>query len=344
MAAQPSTVEIPFGEAPAIPGLRFRRLRGSDDYAAMVAVYAACAKTDQLDEVVTEADLANFVEHPADSDPALDLALADIDGQVVGYVWMSHRLETGGDEIHTHRGYLHPTWRRRGLGTALLALSWRRAQSCRLAASPSDARILQTFVSEGETGAVALMLDRGYAPVRYGFKMVRDLSAPIPDLPLPDGLQVRPAEAKDFHAIWEAEREAFQDHWGYAPWPEESYQRFLGFPHYDPRLWRVAWDGDQVAGSVLSYINAEENHGYGRARGYTEDISVRRPWRKRGLASALIAQSLAALRERGMTEAALEVDADNPTGALRVYERLGFVAVKRRIIYRRSLPNAGSLG
>jgi mycothiol synthase len=342
MPSGPALADLSSPEPLAIDGLRFRRLDGRGDYAAMVAVYAACAEADRLDDVVTEADMANFVENTADCDPSLDISLAEVDGRVVAYVWTSHRLEPAGDEIHGHRGFVHPDWRRRGLGAALLSQVWRRAESCRLSPAARGARFLQSFIFDEEAGASALLVSRGYAPVRYGFRMVRDLSQPIPDLPLPDGLEIRPAEPRHFRAIWEAEREAFQDHWGYTPWPEENYRRFLAFPHYDPSLWQVAWDGDQVAGSVLSFIVDEENVRFQRKRGFTEDISVRRPWRKRGLASALIARSLEALRQRGMTEASLEVDAENPTGALRVYERLGFVTTKRRNVYRRPLPTPAS--
>jgi ribosomal protein S18 acetylase RimI-like enzyme len=88
---------------------------------------------------------------------------------------------------------------------------------------------------------------------------------------------------------------------------------------------------------VLNYINREENEHYARRRGYTEDIAVRRPWRRRGLASALIVRSLSALAERGMTEAALAVDAENPSGALRVYERLGYRQIKQWTVFRRQL-------
>jgi ribosomal protein S18 acetylase RimI-like enzyme len=226
----------------------------------------------------------------------------------------------------------------------LLSRVIRRSIESRILDTGASTRWLQSYVSEGEVGSHALLKAHGYAPFRYAFKMARDLADPIPDLPMPEGVEIRPAEPAHFRRIWEAEREAFQDHWGYTPWPEENYQRFLAFPYYDPSLWRVAWDGDQVAGSVLSYIDPKENERFGRLRGYTEDITVRRPWRKRGLASALIARSLEALRQRGMTEAALEVDAENPTGALRVYERLGFNTTKRRRLYRRPLPTPASSG
>jgi ribosomal protein S18 acetylase RimI-like enzyme len=137
--------------------------------------------------------------------------------------------------------------------------------------------------------------------------------------------------------VWEASNEAFQDHWGYIPDPWEDFKSFIDSPDYDPSLLRVAWQGDQVAGMVLSFIDKDQNEIYGRKRGYTENICVRRPWRRKGLAKALIASSLLALKERGMTEAGLGVDAENISGALHLYEFMGYRVVKRSTFYRKPL-------
>ncbi len=77
---------------------------------------------------------------------------------------------------------------------------------------------------------MALFRGSGYLPFRYAYDMTRDLAEPIPALALPPGIEIRPARPEHYRAIWEAEREAFQDNWGYTPWPEENYQRFLGYP------------------------------------------------------------------------------------------------------------------
>lgn len=114
-------------------------------------------------------------------------------------------------------------------------------------------------------------------------------------------------------------------HWGYAEPTAANYEEWLEDPvAMMADLWQIAWDGDEVAGQVRSFINHQENADQGRRRGYTESISVRRPWRRRGLAQALIVNSLRILKERGMTEAALGVDTENTSGALRLYERCGF--------------------
>ena len=93
-----------------------------------------------------------------------------------------------------------------------------------------------------------------------------------------------------------------------------------------------------MVGMVLNYVNHQENAAFGRSRGYAEDIAVRRPWRRRGIASALLANSLLALQARGLAEAALGVDTENPR-ALALYERLGFTTVSEWITFRRSWPD-----
>ncbi len=152
---------------------------------------------------------------------------------------------------------------------------------------------------------------------------------------MPESLEVRPAKDKHVRQIWDASVEAFRDHWGFSEPTEESFKEWLEERTFNPELWKVAWDGDQVAGMVLNFIDDLENREYDRKRGYTETICVRRPWRRRGLARSLIAQSFHFLRDLGMEEAALGVDTQNLSGAFRLYESLGFKQVKRWTEYRK---------
>jgi ribosomal protein S18 acetylase RimI-like enzyme len=117
------------------------------------------------------------------------------------------------------------------------------------------------------------------------------------------------------------------------------YQRWVTEPIHNPDLWKVAWDGDQVAGMVGNFLDKKENQEFNRNRGYTEDIWVRRPWRGRGLAKALIAESIRMFKEMGMEETCLGVDAENPNGALRLYTSMGYekVAEKTHIVMRKEL-------
>jgi ribosomal protein S18 acetylase RimI-like enzyme len=183
---------------------------------------------------------------------------------------------------------------------------------------------------------LALLRHDGYAVVRYGFSMVRPTLADPPSPALPPGLEARPATRETAMRILRAADEAFRDHWGFAELTDEDLEAWIVHPVMGQLdVWQVAWDGDEVAGGVLGYINEAENAEFGRRRGYTEVIFTRRPWRDRGVATALIGRNLRLLAERGMTEAALGVDTENPTGALALYRSVGFEVRKTSMIHER---------
>jgi ribosomal protein S18 acetylase RimI-like enzyme len=99
----------------------------------------------------------------------------------------------------------------------------------------------------------------------------------------------------------------------------------------------VAWEGQQVAGMVLNRLDREQNEQYQRQRGYTQDVFVRRPWRRRGLARSLLAQSIRMFRDAGMQETALGVDTQNPSGALKLYESLDYRQIKRHTFFNKRM-------
>jgi ribosomal protein S18 acetylase RimI-like enzyme len=190
----------------------------------------------------------------------------------------------------------------------------------------------------------ALAADQGYVPIRYGFEMRRFLTGALPEYPLPDGIDLRPVTPETERAIFEAENEAFRDHWGHREQTEGDFVACFHGPDVDVRLWRVAWDGEQVAGVVRNAIFTGENEELGVMRGWLDHVSVRRPWRGRGLAKALCAESFRSLRDAGMDEAWLGVDGSNPTGALQLYEGLGFAVVRRWQAYGRPLDGPAPAG
>ena len=191
-----------------------------------------------------------------------------------------------------------------------------------------------------QEGRAALLRGNGFTPVRWFFEMTRDLSEPIPDVPLPDGLEVRPVATEDLRKIWHADVEAFRDHWGGFDDSDERLQSWIESPSFDPSLWVVAWDGDEVAAGNINAIEADENAAIGVQRGWLHSVFTRRRWRKRGLANALIARSLRLIAERGMDYGILGVDADNPSGALGLYERNGFKVAERSTAWRKPLEIA----
>jgi mycothiol synthase len=326
-------------DAPAIPGLGFRRFCGEVDFPAMAAVIEGSKQADGIERTNSVEEIARHYEHLIRCDPNRDMLFAEMDGRVIGYsrVWWQHGK--GRKRLYPHFALLLPRWRGKGIRRAMLRHNERRLRQIAADHPKDQPRILESWAAGTERHWESLLVDEGYEAVRYGFDMLRPHLDDVPSPSLPQGLDVRPVQPTAYRAVWEAAKEAFQDEWDYSQedWSDDQFARWQTEPTFDPSLWQVAWDGDQVAGMVLSFVDHAENEEYRRKRGYTEGICVRRPWRRRGLARALIARSLLMLREHGMTEAALGVDADNPSGALRLYQSLGFRRVKQTTIYRKSL-------
>jgi mycothiol synthase len=153
--------------------------------------------------------------------------------------------------------------------------------------------------------------------------MVRPSLDSVPDVPLPAGLEVREVGEKDRVAVWHALVEAFADHRGQGTKSDADKRRFLEDDHMRPELWVIAHDGDEIAGGVLSMLT-DLPTGQTGMLGRVDGVFTRRPWRRRGLARALVARSLALLREHGATIADLSVDGANPNQAMTLYESLGF--------------------
>jgi ribosomal protein S18 acetylase RimI-like enzyme len=319
--------------------LSLRAFDPDRDYPAMVELITAVNHHDHVDWFPTPENLAVDWARVPSFDPARDHGVVEVDGRFIAAAGVDWR-ERAGKVIHNVEIWTHPDVRRQGLGRRLLAWSEARARESVADGSggpPHLPHFLGGGVQQTDVAGVGFATSAGYAPVRYGFVMRRPLGLPIPDAPLPAGLEVRPVRPEDHRAIWVADNEAFRDHWEAAVRHEEDFVHTFGHPDVDTSLWQVAWDGDEVAGSIMNGIYREENVQVGLDIGWLDHVSVRRPWRERGLASALIVRSLTILRERGMSVAALGVDAENPTGALGLYERYGFRPHQTWVTYRKPL-------
>jgi GNAT superfamily N-acetyltransferase len=320
---------------PPIPGLVFRPFRGEEDYAGMSAVISGSKEADGLEWATSAEEVARTYRHLVNCDPATDMFMVDVEGSgMVGYARCSWYQQRDAARLYWHFAHLRADWRGKGIRRAMLRRNEARLRQI-AAGHPDDGpKLFEAGAADTETHWRSVLEDAGYEPVRWGFHMVRPDLEDIPDLPLPEGLEVRPALPHHYHQVWRALDEAFRDHWGSQEWKEEDLEEWMDSPTFDPSLWQVAWDGDEVAGTVLPFISEEENEEYGRKRGYTEYICTRRPWRRRGLARALIARALQAVKDRGMEEASLGVDTQNLSGALRLYQSMGFCKVKEHTTYR----------
>ena len=324
-------------DAPTIEGLRFRRPDGSDaDYEAMAALFRATSAEDDVPWAPTATTVREEMEGSSSLDPARDVVVAVIDGRVVAVASVERALRAGQPMYDLH-GDVAPDVRRRGIGRALLHENLRRARERADEAGDLFPITVRGFAEITEVGHRTLLDAEGFEINRWFFLMRRPTLDDIPNAPLPDGIELRPVRPDQHRAIFDAEFEAFRDHWQPHDYDEAEFASLYKKADIDTDLWVVAWDGDQIAGVVQNWIWGEENERLGVKRGWLEHISVRRPWRRCGLGRAITAESLRRLRAAGMTDAMLGVDAENPTGALGLYEGLGFRVEQRASAYARSV-------
>jgi mycothiol synthase len=220
-------------------------------------------------------------------------------------------------------GVVAQGWKGRGLGTALVE----RAEACGRNRGLSR---MQTWIPPEDEAATALLGGRGYQEVRRFYEMAIELQSEpdVPELPAPLMLEEFCEEdARAFHA---AMIESFEDHWD---WHGSSFDEWWEMRRGQDRdeegpLWFLVRDGDEVAAVVRN----QANHGGG---GYVGLLGVRRPWRGRGLGKALLYRTFAEFWRRGTTRVSLGVDADSPTGATKLYERVGMHVENANVVYER---------
>ena len=260
-----------------------------------------------------------------------DAWLVRLDGRLAGVAFLLDRREGRfiGD------AYVHPELTGRGVGTLVLDLLEGRTRELE-ADWPVDERIvLQCAHLVGDDRAPHLFASRGFDYVRSGFRMVIDVTDDDAAPEWPDGIELRPLDVeRDGRLVHAAIEEAFAEEWGHATLPYDRWrERVFDWPRFDPSLVPVAWDVAQgeIAGLSLNYPKRMGDWGW------IGSIGVRRGWRRRGLGLALLRDSFRRFRESGETIVALGVDAENPTGAILLYEHAGMRVLWRADVWQKEL-------
>ncbi|MCS3428514.1 GNAT family N-acetyltransferase [Leucobacter aridicollis] len=235
-------------------------------------------------------------------------------------------------------GVVHPEWRGLGIGSAMLA--WQEARGRQLLGGVKAGLpgMLSFGAREANTDILALAADAGYLPVRWWMELGRPLADEIAVRDLPAGVELRTFAPELSESTRLAVNDAFRDHWGSRPMTEREWADELELDEFSPELSRVLVtdsgesDGQvRVVAAVLTEVNEEEWALNGGPFGYMSTIGVVREWRGKGLSSAVISAALEAYRNAGFVNALLDVDSANPSGALGMYERLGFQARDRSV-------------
>jgi ribosomal protein S18 acetylase RimI-like enzyme len=320
---------------PELPGYVWRPAR-IEDVSALHQMLLAADEVDDTDMTDTLADMQTQFDDPW-SNPLTDSLIAlTPDGQVAAFA----RTFMNPQPEEENRVFLwvevHPDQRGRGLED--FVLDWAEARGVQRLRAVSNAlpRLLRSGVPDNLLDRIARLEARGFRPVRYFYRMRRDLSEPIPDVRLADGLTLRTFTPDLSRRVLDAFNEAFRDHWSFELITDEDWQQFfIERSSFRPDLTFVVMDGDQVAGASFNTISLEANAREGISEGWVAELAVRRAWRKRGVATALLCATMRAFKAEGLDFATLGVDTENPSGALRLYERVGFRPVKRFIQFEK---------
>jgi mycothiol synthase len=310
-------------------GYRLRRPT-ADDAPAVADLKRAVDVARHGDSDVTPAEIVEEWALPRLA-PDEDLWLVETPShELAGYalVWMEDP-----PNVFVAEQTVHPDHRGRGLSEFLLELSESRAARAAGRGAGGAPANLGVWTHDDDAARRALYVRHGFRYARTFLHLAVDLGEPPAAAVWPPGIAVgRFRRNRDEAAVHAAGEEAFQDHWrpdsmDLDEWLSFRFER----PDLDLDLWWVAWDGEEVAGSLLAFETP--------LGGYVDSLFVRRPWRGRGLGRALLLEAFAELRRRGLPQAYLGVDSENPTGAMGLYESVGMTPERgAHLVFEKVLP------
>jgi mycothiol synthase len=263
------------------------------------------------------------------SDPERDFRIGELaDGTLAGFGTVADVSDD--HAILWLRVTLHPEYGTAEMGEELMAFADERAREKGVAGRS----LVHASCSSKDEGVIGIYERHGYKLVRHFFRMQIDLSEPTPEPVWPEGIELLPFDVeRDLEPVYEADEEAFLDHWGFVRISFDAWKHWMTGGNFDPTLWLVAYDGDEIAGFSLNH----PDEGGDPDLGWIGVLGVRRPWRRRGLALAMLLESFAEFRRRGRKRAGLGVDAENTTGAVRLYEKAGMKPVRRFDTFEKAL-------
>lgn len=312
-----------------------------DDITAVAELFNACSLKDVGTATVTPDEVRRWWTIASDFDLATDAWLVSAPyGRAVGYsdLWFPapHRR-------FYSMGTVRPDFRERGIGRHLLrAMEARASEMIGEAPEGAGVELVVDTVSTNDS-AKRFFVREGFALTRLFWRMAIDLDEEFAEPEWPADVTLRTmVPGHDERAVWDAAEEAFQDHYDHNVVPFEEWLKWRTSDpaRFDPTLWFLAEVDGRIVGTAICEPRTEED----ADMGWISTVGVRRPWRRRGVASALLRHAFRALKARGRLRAGLGVDAASPTGATRIYERAGMRVIRQYEQYARQLqPEHGAV-
>jgi GNAT superfamily N-acetyltransferase len=264
------------------------------------------------------------------TEPFIDLSLDTrgywLDGRMVAYGFVWHRPSGERQERAYLMGLVDPDLRGQGIGRHVLAWEIERARESLAGCDPSLPWYIRANEWDWIEDAHRLHRRFGLQPVRYMKEMLRPLEEPV-EVAIVPGIEIVPWDRAHDEGARIATNEAFRDHWGSTPVDADTYRHRLEGEGSRLDLSFLALAGEEVVGVCLNAVYPEDEQATGRREGWVMSLGVKRPWRGKGLAKALLATSFNSFRAAGLTHSMIGVDAENPTGAFGLYENLGYEAI-----------------
>ena len=331
--------------APAVaaPNLVLRAYRGEADHEAMAGI-AAAVRVDNGDrDLGTVEGLANHYRHLDQEALPRDCVLVELDGRPVAYGRASWSPLANGDARSESVLNIHPEARGIGVESRLVEHAIRRTAGILAERGRTDPIDLAVFTEGRDLMQRDVLERRGFRRTRHHSGLIRPNFEDIPEKPIPAPFEVRPIDPNDHtmhRRVYDAAVRAFADTYGEEAPSDDRFNEWVASEEFDPALWRVAFDGEKIAGQILNYLGPVEPDG--TQVGWTESISVQPEYRRRGLARALLALSIRTVRDAGATCAGLGVDMQNPNQARNLYESLGFRITNESFEYTLTIEPAVS--
>jgi mycothiol synthase len=306
-----------------------------EDVAAIVDLFNAVSVAGYGEPDTGAAEIRSWFGAP-EVDVERDVRVAfRPDGTLVGYgdvaddgglhtrLWLDVRIRPGSPQE---------------VADALLDVLEPRARELAADAPPDEVPRLRGFGWTTETDIEAVYRRRGYDIVRRSYRMRIDLAEEPPAPEWPEGITVRTFEPeRDARAVYHAQNEGFADMWEYVVSPYEEWEHhMIGYEGFDPTLFFLALDGDEIAGICLARTQEADS-----GLGWVRVLAVRPPWRRRGIGESLLRHAFHEFRARGHRHAGLGVDGESTTGALELYTRAGMQVAREGNTYDRELDPSG---